>query len=194
MSSLSGECDQSAWLVACSAASVARFSIHSCPVSVNENPMNPTHEIRHSAMRPIRIQSQILRFRPGGGPRLDIRHSSSTEGATCGGAKLTGGGIGPPGLDAGGGVLGGGGDGVTVGSARRWRDIRQVRSAITAKAIVFTILVTAFRTSQHEILILLRVKPMQRRQQWVWNVLSALPKSSCSGEGRARRAGRCQAG
>jgi hypothetical protein len=40
-------------------------------------------------MIPMRSHNQMLRLRDGGGPRLDIRHSSSTD-APGGGEKSTG--------------------------------------------------------------------------------------------------------
>ncbi len=56
--------------------------------------MKPTQISRHNAINPIKNQSHRRR-RCGGGPRLDILHSSSTDGPSATGRKSTGGGMTP---------------------------------------------------------------------------------------------------
>lgn len=93
--------------VACSEIRVAKSSSHSCPVPVLAKMTNPTQTSRHNPKNPSRIQSQRRRFLTGGGPRLDIRQSSSTLASSLVGAGAkTGSGAGDAdsALVAGGGV------------------------------------------------------------------------------------------
>lgn len=85
--------------VACSEIRVAKSSSHSCPVPVLAKMTNPTQTSRHNPKNPSRIQSQRRRFLAGGGPRLDIRQSSSTLASS-----LVGAGDADSALVAGGGV------------------------------------------------------------------------------------------